>query len=266
MIITKADGSSLPDPDCCVGLINNGGMSLFQSLQTSINDAVISTNLPYFHYKCYFQNLLSFEDDAKSTNLFTSGWVNETSVAQSDGSQNTDPSVNNNGFMNRTEWFREKMAPVPSPYKSSGYTLLSSFKHDLHGVTKPLVPNTKVIFTLQRAPDSFCISRAKVIKNGTAKDAENYKLYLASCILFVKVAQMTMPLYKDFHARFQREPIRYYYRKLYLKVETINTNAMAYQTNNLFVDGMQPIKVYFAIVKTEALNGNYDLNPYCFQR
>lgn len=204
-----------------VGLVNNGGMSLFQSLQTSINDCVVSTNTPYFAYKCYFQNLLSYSDTSKTTNLFTSGWVNDKAVGDpKTGTTNTDPCSGNDGFVERTEWFREQMAPTPSKYKSSGYTFLSSFKHDLHGVTKPLVPNTKVIFTLQRSPDTFCIKRAKTVTVDENKftDNNNYRVYLAHCLLFVKVAQMTMPLYKDFNARFQREAIRYYYRKLYIKV------------------------------------------------
>lgn len=120
-------------------------------------------------------------------------------------------------------------------------------------------------FTLTRAPDNFSLMRLTPTPP-TPADTTEYKCILVSCSLYVKVAQMTMPLYEGLEMKWKNEPLRYYYRKMEIKIESINSYSINHQTNNLFPDSTTPVKLYFAIVDTEALTGSYDKNPFCFIR
>lgn len=248
--------------------VNNAAASLFSNLQMTIGGREITTNQTHFNYKCYLQNLLSFNDTAKVSNLHLAGWFNDKAWQNEEngGEWTTNASLSNLGLKNRISWFKSGFKADASPYRPGGYTFLAPFRHELHGVTKPIPPGIAVTFILDLAKDSFYLMRVPKPKASISEDTENYKFQVQSCMLFVKVAHMSLPLYRELHARIQHNPIRYFFRKLHMHVETINGNAESVQTNVLNPDKSSPIKIYFALVSTAAYIGDYLLNPYCFVR
>lgn len=233
----------------------------------TIGGREITTNSTHFNYKCFLQNLLSFNDTAKVTNLHLSGWSNDKAW-QNDttGEWTTNASLSNLGLKGRITWFKAGFKADASPYRPGGYTFLAPFRHELHGVTKPIPPGIAVTFILDLAKDSFYLMRVNKPKSSLAEDTENYKFQINSCLLYVKVAHMSLPLYRELHARIQHNPIRYFFRKLHMHIESVNGNAETIQTNVLNPDKSSPIKIYFALVSTAAYTGDYTLNPYCFVR
>lgn len=217
----------------------------------------------YFEFKNYFGNLLSFSEDTKNTNLFPSGWCDDT--AQEFGvvkCPNTEPTDTNAGFVARSEWFRTGFQSA-NPYRPEGKTFFGVFRHELYGINKGLLPHTKVSFKLTRSSNAFFVKR--LIKSDTP-DTTKYKAILTSICLYIKVGQMNIALYDTIKSRFETTPVKYYYRKLQVKTEQINAYSVIHQTNSLWPDSTQPIKVFFAIVDTKALAGDYEKNPYCFIR
>ena len=91
--------------------------------------------------------------------------------------------------------------------------------------------------------------------SAAAKDEEQYKMVLLNTALFVKIAQMALPLYRELNEKHQHEAIRYYYRKLDIQLQTVNTNSRQWTSANLFNEGVHPIKVFFALVLTDSLKG-----------
>jgi len=91
--------------------------------------------------------------------------------------------------------------------------------------------------------------------DAATKDEEQYKMVLLNTSLFVKIAQMALPLYRELNEKHQHEAIRYYYRKLDIQLQTVNTNSRQWTSANLFNEGVHPIKVFFALVLTDALKG-----------
>jgi len=266
VVIRKSDGTSLPDQDRLVGPVNNACASLFSNLQMSINGVEITTNQTNYHYKCFLQNLISYNEVAKTSNLHLAGWCTDKAWLNTAGESTTHASLSNLGFKSRAQWFKKGYKADSSEYRPSGYTFLAPFRHELHGVTKPIPPGVRIQFILSRASDKFSLLRITKAKPSLTDDTEAYRLKLESCVLYVKIAQMSLPLYKELHSKIQHTPIRYYFRKLHMHVETLNANAESVQTNILNPDHAAPVKVYFCIVSTSAFNGDYELNPYCFQR
>lgn len=249
--------------------MNNAASSFFSNLQMSIGGTEVTTNQTHYHYKCYFQNLLSFNETAKNTNLMLSGWYSDKAWQNADvgGEWTTNASISNLGLVNRISWFRKGFKTDANEYRPGGFTFISPFRHELHGVTKPIPPGISVQFTLDRSSDSFCLMRiAKPVKTQATEDTEAYRVRIESCILYVKVGYMSLPLYRELHSRIQQNPIRYFFRKLHMHIESINGMTESVQTNILNPDKTSPIKNFFAFVSTAAYTGNYGLNPYCFQR
>lgn len=128
VIITKADGVSLPDKTKFVGPVNNSIGSLFQSLQMRINDDIVTTATDLYPYRCYIQNLLTFDINAKICQLLPSGWLDD-SIEEGMIEPNTD----NFGFHERSRWFRNNYSESED-YRPDGVTFLGPFKHSLSGL------------------------------------------------------------------------------------------------------------------------------------
>ena len=270
-VITKKSKTDLPEPTAVVAPVCNGPASLFANLRMSINGKEITTNQTGYPYKCYLQNLLSYPETAKDTNLFLSGWQNDSAWANTNGEMTTHASMSNQGLIKRNSWYRDEFESftatnVPK-YRTTGFKFLAPFRHELNGVNKPLPPGTKVQFVLERADPEFSLMRVdKSSESQAANDTEEYQINITMCELYVKVAQMNLPLYREMASKFESEPISYYHRKLFCTMTSFNFDSHAFETNNLFPDGLQPIKVFFAFVETPSVRGDYKLNPFCFQR
>lgn len=183
-----------------------------------------------FNYKSYFQNLLSFNESAKSTNLFCSGWNKDIAWLKQDFAKKTEssqpyvyserflvePSDKNLGFLDRVGWMKNNFKQdANTTYRSGGYTFLGPFMHQFQGVTKPLMPGISMKFTLWRAPHKFAIS---VADTDATPDNEQYRAKITSVMLYVKVGYLAMPLWKEISHRHSKEPIKYFFRGLQVHV------------------------------------------------
>jgi len=235
-VITKESKTSLPTNTAVVAPICNGPASLFSDLRMMINDKVITTNQSFYPYKCYFTNLMSYPETAKATNLHSSGWSSDTAFPDpSTEEMTTHASMQNIGMVQRNNWYRKNFDVMPAEYRSQGYTFLAPFKHDLNGVNKPLPPGFSLTFILDRAPHEFSLMRvAKSSAHQAEDDKEKYKILITECRLYVKVAQMNLPLYRELQSKIEHEPILYHHRRLFVQMHSFQFNSHIFQTNSLF--------------------------------
>ena len=73
VIITKQNKVDLPDVGANVGPVNCALSSLFSSCSMKINDISLTEGAEYYAYKNYLSNLMTFDEDAKITQLSTAG-------------------------------------------------------------------------------------------------------------------------------------------------------------------------------------------------
>ena len=104
----------------------------FSELQ--INDQPVTKSGSYYNYKTYVQTLVSYNDLAKSTNLYLSGWLTDDPLTDSDGLGSIEPSDLNESQMQRNAWFRKNIfAPKKkTDYSEDGFTFLSPLKVVIH--------------------------------------------------------------------------------------------------------------------------------------
>ena len=84
-----------------------------------------------YNYRCYVQNLISYDDDVKDTNLSLGGWMNDTPHKNTTTNiYDIEPDAANEGQKVRNAWFRTNNIEfsVNDDYSPSGYTFLTAFK------------------------------------------------------------------------------------------------------------------------------------------
>jgi len=140
VLITKADGVSLPDKTRFVAPINNSLGSLFSTQTMKINDDIITTSNELYPYRCYIQNLLTFDESVKVTQILPSGWQDDTI---DEGA--IEPNIRNFGFLERNRRFRNNY-DESQDYRPDGATFLGPFKHALSGVNFIKLLRGKQIF------------------------------------------------------------------------------------------------------------------------
>ena len=259
VIITKEDGVTLPDSTSEIGPSNNLLSTLFSSCIMKINDDIITASGELYPYKCYVSKILTYSAETKMCHFFTSGYVQDFDSLTG----SIEATSSNVGWLFRSQMFRTNYG-ADTPYRPEGVTLVGPFEHELSNCEKCLPPSTKVSFNLIRSSDEF--SLMKQIDSESGEDTNKYKLLLTSCSLFVKVGTMSEPIYRELSARFEKEDLKYQYRKVIVKAITVPPFNQEFLTGNLFPDSETPFRIHFFLVKSEAKNGSYKTNPFGFYR
>ena len=259
--ILKQDGT-LPDTSAMVFPVNSSCLSCFESLSMKINDVPISLCEKYYNYKAYIQNLISFNEEVKDTNLYLSGWITDN-YTRAHGIGDIEPTATNQAMLSRNAWFREDMEEgTTKPYSKEGYTMITPLKHDLYGCKVLFPPGTKISFTLTKAADGWYL-----MKPADSTDTNEYKFQISNCTLYAKVVTLNDPIYRSLKSRLEKERILFHYRQLSMKPELINAHSILYESNNLFPDSQQPVRVYFMLVRNSSVGPkSYKRNPYSFIR
>ena len=258
VVITKEDGKTLPDTAANIGPCNNLLSSLFASSVMKINDDIITVSGELYPYKCYISKMLTYSGENKLCQQYTSGFF----VDFDNASLNIEAKAENVGWLYRCQLFRKNFG-VDTEYRPEGVTLVGSFEHELSNCEKCLPPATKLSFNLVRSTDEFILMRQT---DADPEDTTKYKMVLTSCCLFIKVGTMSEPIYRELSTRFEKEDLKYQYRKIIVKAITVPPFNQEFLTGNLFPDSETPFRLHFALVKSEAKNGSYKTNPFGFYR
>ena len=79
-----------------------------------------------YGYRSYIQNLVSFSEDSKQTNLSLSGWITDN-YGLIGKTASTEPSSVNEAQLARGNWFRENLTEG-NKYSNEGYTFMAPLK------------------------------------------------------------------------------------------------------------------------------------------
>ena len=108
--------------------MNNAAQSLFTSMVMQINDTTVTTSPENYNYRSYLQSLVSFDDNAKSSNLYLNGWLTDDCELEN-GVMGIEPSSSNESQLARNAWFRKGLRPAQGEskeeYSSEGFTFIA---------------------------------------------------------------------------------------------------------------------------------------------
>lgn len=248
--ITKKDGS-LPAKTDKVGPINNLLHSMWESIRLVINDVPITVSPSNYPYKSYISNCLTYNNLVKAAQLSTQGWY-------SDLSGHFGPEDTNSGWVERMNLFRVNYSE-DGEYRKNGITLFGRLLHDLVSCESGLPPMTKVKIELDRSEDSFVLMCP-------TSDNEKYTLKILNVALFVPVAQLTEPVYREINSILtgqgkEQNAIAIHYRRVEIRNITLPKFKEEYYSDSLFSNCELPCKIVLCFVESSKKNGTYNSNP-----
>ena len=227
-----------------IGVVNNIFHSLWSSVSIKINDTEITDpSSGVYPYKAYLENLLSYSPDTKQTKLRAQGYI-EDSTNLFDTSNDT-----NLGYTARKKMFAE----------SVWVNFKIPLHNDLMSADRDLPPNVKMMITLQRSPDTFCL-----IKPLTNTD--DYSIILEDICLSLVKCEPSDHIEHAYETSLKQNMIPTIpMERNFIKSYTVQKNTNDLSCYNIIFGRQLPTNVYVFMIDQTAFNGDVNKNPFNFK-
>ncbi len=237
--IVKGDGTALTEDDE-VAPTNLWLHSLWQQVDVSLNDKLVSASTNMYPYRAYIETLLSYGQEAKDSQLGTALWYKDTA-----GRFNTH-SGENPGFVHR----------MRHTAKSQSVDMLGRLHTDIGFQDRYLLNHVTVRVRLIRAKDAFSLL--------TSQAQPDYKVVLEDVQMHVRKVQISPPLQLAHVKVLEKSPAQYPIRRVLTKYFAVPQGQTAVNEQNLFL-GVLPKRLILCMVNNTAFDGTYNQNPFQFQ-
>ncbi|XP_053568362.1 uncharacterized protein F54H12.2-like [Bombina bombina] len=238
--IVKQDNTPIPD-DARVSLINYPIATLFNQVDVTLGDRLISQSNNLYTYRAYIETILNYSRDALSTK-FTAGLF----YMDTAGQHNTRVlGGDNKGFAKRAQMTAG----------SRTVELLGHLHSDLFFQEKFIINGVDLRIRLTRNKDSFCLMSA---------DPEPFKIQILQASLFVKRVQISAAVRIGHAQGLLAGHAKYTIDRVGLKVYSIAQGTRVCNFENLFL-GQLPKLLIIGFVDNDAFSGAYDKNPLFFR-
>ncbi|XP_032073701.1 uncharacterized protein F54H12.2-like [Thamnophis elegans] len=239
--IVKVDGSDIDD-GARVALANYPIASLFNQLNVTLGDRLITQSHHCYLYRAEIELILNFGGDALGTQFTSGGFYKD----DSDLMESTLlTAAGNSGFKARAR----------HTAGSHKWDLLGPLHSDLFFQDRLLINGIDVKVKLTRSRNEFC-----VMKNGN----ENYKVQLLEASLFVKCVTVALGVRLGHAEALLTSNAKYPIDRLGMKVYSIPAGSLVCNQENLFL-GQLPKQLVIGFVDNAAFSGDYERNPFNFQ-
>ena len=239
--ITSANGENgYPDAEM-VAPVNLILQSMWSKLDVSFNGKRVSSSGHTYPYRAYVESTLNLGSDVKRGQLSASGWHADTP-----GHFDT-LAAQNVGFITRKAMGLGRRT----------ISLMGRLHADVFNQNRCLVDGVNVHIQLTRSNDQFCLMKANNVE-------ENYKVKLEEASLFVRKLKVLPSCRLGIYKALSSSPLRYPIRRTEQRVFSISNNITSWSQENVLI-GQLPRRMTIGFIRTDAIHGVYNLNPFHFQ-
>jgi hypothetical protein len=238
--IVKADGTDLEDDDV-VGPINLIGQTLFQQVDISLNDVLVSDASNLYHYRALIETLLSYSSEAKTSQLSMGLYYKDKATVMDDIADA------NTGLVSRRK-FMANSKVVP---------LIGKIHSDMFCQHRYLLNGVDLKIKLLRNTDKFVLM-------GPADSSYKFKILHAS--FFVRKVKLNNGIQLKHIEKLEKQlqPARYPLRRVNMKSCNLATGSLSWNEENLF-SGILPKRIVVGMVDAVSYEGAYNKNPFNFK-
>lgn len=238
--VVKENGTEV-DLDDKVAPANLILHTLFSQVEVFLQQKLINPSNKNYSYKAMLETLLTYDTNAKSTQLQASGYYKDTAMFMDDPQPLTG---GNTGLKERYNLV------------SMGKTcdLIGPLHHDFFQQDRLLINGVELQLKLWSNRNAFVLTTAA---------AEKYKIIITDCILKVCKVTLSPGLSLAQAEQLAVTPALYPYEETRIKNFNITQGSYNFRIEDIF-QGAIPTRIVLAMVKAEAYNGSYKLNPYNF--
>lgn len=239
--ITNADGTNL-GVDAQVGFVNYPGVSLFNQVDVTLGDTLVSHASNTYAYRGILECLLNYGEDTLATQ-YNCGLFAKDTAGQMDI---TDPGGANAGLTRRA------MHTALSQYVD----IIAPIHADFFFQEKLLINGIDIKIKFIRAKDDFCLM--------ATTPADTHKVKIMGASLYIKKVTVA-PGIRLAHAKaLTHTNLKYPIDRVCLKTVSIPNGSRECSQDNLFL-GQIPKFLVICFVDNEAMSGSYTMNPFNFQ-
>ncbi|KAM4012540.1 uncharacterized protein F54H12.2-like [Anomaloglossus baeobatrachus] len=237
--IVKQDNTAI-GADARVSFINYPLATLFNQVDITLGDRLISQSDNLYSYRAYIETLLNYSSQTLSSQFTAGLFYKDTAGHHND--RTLDGA--NAGFVKRA-FISANSKPVD---------LMGPIFGDIFNQPKLILNGLDLKIKLSRNKDSFCLMSA---------DAEQYKVQISHAALYVKLVQVSPAVRIGHSQALLAATAKYAIDRACMKVYSIPAGTRISNHENLFL-GQIPSTVILGFVDNEAFSGSYNKNPLCF--
>lgn len=215
--------------------------SLFQQVDVSLNDRLISSSSNTYAYRAYIETLLNYGSDYKKSFLTSECFHKDTAGHLSE----TDPEKQNAGLKLRAS----KIA------KSKVLDLIGQLHCDLFYQDRLLLNMVNLRIKLTPSKPEFCL---------IAPDIGNYKIVFEHASLYVRKVKVASGVLLGHAKALEMTHAKYPIDRVLCKVFSVTAGAYSFAQDNVFL-GQLPKRLIITCIENDAFNGTYNTNPFHFK-
>ena len=227
---TSADGATttVDGVDAEIGPVNNWIHSLFNQVDVSLNERLITPSTNTYPYRSYIETLLTYGPAAKESQLTQSLWYQDTAGHMEDKDSS------NIGFKQRKKW----------TLNSKQVEMLGKLHLDLSFQEKPILNGVDIKMRLVRSKDEFNLMGVG-------------KVEIKHASLYVRKIRVHPSVQLGHIRALERGTAKYPVRRVETKVFSIPEGNLSANQENLFL-GQLPKRVIIGMVGNKAFSGHKD--------
>ena len=238
---TKKDWAFIEATDG-VAPANNLLHSMFNSVQITLGNRLISDASQYYPYRAYMESVLKYSTRAQNSQLTSSGFYHDYAGKLNDA-------ANNKGEQARRKLFDNKTF-VP---------LSGKIFADLFNQTKPLIMGVGLTLRLVLSKQNFMLRVWEPAANN-----KEYRLFIRNPRLYIRRFIPAPDYLLKVTEQLQEKTAKYHIERTVVRVSDIPINTHSTVVSNLQI-GQLPKAVFIAFVASSDFHGSGTTNPFNFQ-
>ncbi len=235
--IVKSDGSDLTADDQ-VGPSNLFLHSLFSQVDVALNETLVSPSTNTYPYRAYLETLLSYGDEAKTSQLTSELWVKDEPGKLDDAT--------NTGLVERRSYTDT----------SKVVELFGRLHSDIFMQDRYLPNGVNVKIRLVRSKDAFALL--------CFDDNPTYRVKIEDAKLYVRKVKLAPSVHLGLIKALEKGTLKYPIRRVECKILSVPSRSMTFNKDSV-ISGQLPKRVVIGLVDNDAYNGIYGKNPYNFK-
>jgi len=240
--IVKGDGSKLETTDY-VGPVNLFLQSMFSQVEVTMQGKLVTSTTSHYPYKAMIQTLLSYGDEAKTSQLTSQLWEKDTAGHLDD---NDIDGGSNVGLYKRSLYFARSMT----------VDMEGPIYHDLFQVDRLILNQVAINVRLTRARPEFYL-----MTNAASPD---FKVLIEDIVLKACKVQINPAVIYGHAEILKSVNAKYPFTKTEVKQIAIAAGTVNFDQDQLF-QNIRPNRVVVGFVNALGAAGDYTKNPFNFQ-
>jgi len=240
--IVKGDGSKLETTDY-VGPVNLFLQSMFSQVEVTMQGKLVTSTTSHYPYKAMIQTLLSYGDEAKTSQLTSQLWEKDTAGHLDD---NDIDGGSNVGLYKRSLYFARSMT----------VDMEGPIYHDLFQVDRLILNQVAINVRLTRARPEFYL-----LTNAASPD---FKVLIEDIVLKACKVQINPAVIYGHAEILKSVNAKYPFTKTEVKQIAIAAGTVNFDQDQLF-QNIRPNRVVVGFVNALGAAGDYTKNPFNFQ-